>query len=103
MAKDILIVDKDERIHRWTERKDCFRVQIFRDRQEPPDPAGLCDGGDYVCQFQLRMDNDGGVYCSWQDSEHGELHVIGFATYRDFYEKVTHCLKGLTNGQTSRG
>lgn len=95
MAKDVLVVDSQQREHRWTEHKDCFRVEIFRDREEPPDPAGLCDGGDYVCSFQLRMEADGGVYCSWQDAEHGEIHCLEFATYAKFYEKVTSCLQSL--------
>ena len=95
MAKDKLIVDSKECEHRWTEHKDRFQVQIFRDRQEPPDPSGLCDGGDYVCRFQLRMEKNGGVYCSWQDTEHGDLHSITFPTYASFYKQMTRCLQPL--------
>lgn len=58
-----------------------FKGSIFRHYGERPDPAGLCDGGDYIQNIQIRVDNkNGDVFLSISPRERGnggQVQLVG--------------------------
>ena len=62
---------------------DTFAVGGFRHRGGPPDPAGLCDGGDYIRELRISRNNDGTVRVSWRVAE---WYVKLGTPKRDFFD-----------------
>lgn len=68
-------------------RKPEIEVQVLIDREEPPDPAGLCDGVDYERDLKIRMNQDGTVDAFWNRYEHPSgLEERTWKTYESFWD-----------------
>ena len=57
---------------------DCIKGSVFRSSGQPPDPAGLCDGGDWIQSVQIRIDGKttGRVYIAVEPIERGEWYSL---------------------------
>ena len=75
-------------------KRDSFHAYQCVDRQERPDPAGLCDGVDYQKELQIRLEYDGSVYISWQDGEQWEGKSVELP-YAEFYDAMAKFLPTL--------
>lgn len=57
------------------------------------DPAGLCDGGDYLYNIQIRVENkQGDVYISIQPGERSEWWS-GTMTWKEFHDTLLKAFK----------
>jgi len=57
------------------------------------DPSGLCDGGDYIDEVQIRIDDDhGSVYVSVRPNERGDWWYLKLS-WEDFAKWFTNCVK----------
>lgn len=57
------------------------------------DPAGLCDGGDYLYNVQIRVENaQGDVYISIQPRERSEWWS-GTMTWKEFHDTLLRAFK----------
>jgi len=58
------------------------------------DPAGLCDGGDYLYNVQIRIENaQGDVYISVQPKERSEW-LSGTMTWKEFHDMLYAAASG---------
>jgi len=57
------------------------------------DPAGLCDGGDYLYNIQIRVENaQGDIYISIQPRERSEWWS-GTMTWKEFHDMMLDAVK----------
>lgn len=57
------------------------------------DPASLCDGGDYLYNVQIRVENaQGDVYISIQPRERSE-RWFGTITWKEFHDMILNSVK----------
>jgi hypothetical protein len=57
------------------------------------DPAGLCDGGDYLYNVQIRVENkQGDVYVSIQPRERSEWWS-GTMTWEEFHDMILYSIE----------
>lgn len=57
------------------------------------DPAGLCDGGDYLYKIQIRVDNaQGDIYISIQPRERSEWWC-GIMSWEEFHDAMLKAFK----------
>jgi hypothetical protein len=57
------------------------------------DAAGLCDGGDYLYNIQIRVENEkGDVYISIQPRERSEW-LSGTMTWQEFHDMMLDAVK----------
>lgn len=58
------------------------------------DPAGLCDGGDYIQEIQIRVENEkGDIYLSIKPMERGEWWS-GTISWGEFFDLLMKMVKG---------
>lgn len=93
MSKDNFVLDLLEDIT-FTKRILASKLQgsIFRSNGED-DPAGLCDGGDYIQEIQIRTENvRGDIYLSIKPWERGEWWS-GTITWEEFFNLLMQMIK----------
>lgn len=57
------------------------------------DPAGLCDGGDYIQEIQIRVENEeGDIYLSIKPMERGEWWS-GKISWEEFFDLLMGIVK----------
>lgn len=70
-----------------------LKGSIFRHYGESPDPAGLCDGGDYTQEIQIRVENkNGDIYLYIQPMEGGEWWS-GTISWGEFFDLLLEMIK----------
>ncbi len=69
-----------------------LRGSIFR-HYGYHDPAGLCDGGDYLYNVQIRVENEkGDIYISIEPIERGEWW-FGKLSWKEFFDLMLKMVK----------
>ena len=73
-----------------------FYFQQFMDYEGPPDPAGLCDGGDYCNSLQFRLEEDlETMFVSWQPGDHSSGLRTFTMPYDEFFAAIVPALKAI--------
>lgn len=70
----------------------CFKVSKFT-HYGYNDPAGLCDGGTYHHEMQLRLEKDGTIYTTVRPAEWSEHRTVSDIPYEEFAEAYCAWLK----------
>jgi len=88
-------VDEREVGHREVFKSplNCFKVSKFTHYGQQRDPAGLCDGGDYHHNMQLRLEDDGTIYTTVRPTEWSEHRTVSDIPYEEFVEAYCAWLK----------
>lgn len=69
-----------------------LRGSVFRHYGDY-DPAGLCDGGDYIYEVQIRIENEkGDIYIHIQPRERSEWWS-GKLTWKEFFDIMMKAVK----------
>lgn len=87
MGKDTFQVDLLKEVS-FSEKIAASKLQgcIFRSDGNSPDPAGLCDGGDYIKSIQIRVENkEGDIYLSIHPRERDEWWS-GTLSWEEFFD-----------------
>ena len=70
-----------------------LKGSIFRSYDEVPDPAGLCDGGDYMEEVQIRIENScGDIYMLVRPRERNEWWYAKLS-WHEFFELMLKVAK----------
>lgn len=70
-----------------------LHASMFRRNGNPRDPAGLCDGGDWVDEVQIRINDDSGnVYISVRPMEREDWWHLDIS-WQDFTQLMLAALK----------
>lgn len=93
MSKDIFINEVAKTIvFNESVPASILKGSIFRDYEEG-DPAGLCDGGDYTEEIQIRVENQNGdIYLSIKPIERGEWWS-GKISWKEFFSLLMRMVK----------
>ena len=98
----IRVHDSDTVVTRHVPRPhNCVEAALFTHYGGPPDPAGLCDGGDYHHQLTIRLegtDEKPMVFIGWNEYEDDDTWQNVTLSYTEFWDAVVGAMRKLKGG-----